>query len=132
MKDPYLIPGQVCEVWDGPYKPDNPQVERFFKISGSGFFIGSMFGENNCPWENYRPHGTEWDYAPDWAVCSTVDACGDLKFWEDTPKIRVCLWEYGKATKKKDCGVCPDKTRYQGDTWKTSLRMRPDWAKVEK
>ena len=23
---------------------------------------------------------------------------------------------------------CPDKTRYQGDAWKTSLRMRPEWA----
>lgn len=86
--------------------------------------------------EYYRVLNTEWTFADECHVCSTVDQDGVVMLWTG-PKLPIVFkkskcWVingYRKGTKHIECGICPDKTRYEGDAWKTSLRMRPDWAK---
>lgn len=146
MKDPYLIPGQICEVWNGKEKPDYPCILRFNGYSRLGELQDMPFSV----WSNYRPIGTEWDFAPKWAldpenknVCSTVDSNGRIKLWNGKPKITIPkqgknrlldqgIWAWRAGIKYKvDCGYCPDKSRYVGDAWKEkSLRMRPEWVKL--
>lgn len=153
MKDPYLIPGQICEVWND----SNQYIDLgYFIKEEDGTFLFSSNKHNGVPDISssflssgyYKPIGTEWDYAPDWAVCSTVDSRGHLKFWNTKDIVPLTIKTKGlypkeiwAATgnkhenmyvKKISCGEYPDKTRYQGAAWKGSLRMRPSWAKVEK
>jgi len=130
-KDPYLIPGQICEVWDN--RIENIHVVYFIKMHDNGFPLFSGYTR----WENYHPKGTEWDFAPDWAVCSTVDKNGRILFWDtDNPSTnpgaslgRDCWGYFGRHFRVMECGICPDKSRYDGESWKTSMRMRPEWAK---
>ena len=134
--DPYLVPGAVCEVWDKHHFGER-HIKKFYEynFNGQPTFrnIGEAFG---VTYFNYRVLDTEWTHAPDWAVCSTVDYDGRIRFW-NTKDIRLTFfddqWTTGDMyTHAIDnsmvCGICPDKTRYQGEAWKTSLRMRPEWA----
>ena len=130
MNDPYLDkPGVACEVWNDKYIINGNIIKRFkHTVNNIPFFTGFT------TWSHYRPINTEWDYAPDWAVCSTVDRNGEVTFWEEIPSrdaMDLCVWLPGGDTKQMACGICPDKSRYQGDAWKNSLRMRPEWAKVK-
>lgn len=144
MRDPYLIPGQPCEVLN---KESMCLTTMYFKeVDSRGYNvfyktklislnsnIPDVVGAHNF-YDFYHPIGTEWDYAPAWVVCSTVDQDGVIRFWgtmDLTTDHHIGEWiEYSP-----DCDneiqhfICPDKTRYEGDAWKTSLRMRPDWAK---
>lgn len=139
MRDPYLIPGQVCEVWQSIYnKGDLIKVKTsgfFVKYDGEPLFRIGIQQSLTCVYD-YRPVGTEWDFAHDWAACSTVDANGIIHFWSTsqiTPNGIFGVWEDLTSvycTKGPSDFICPDKTRYQGDAWKDSLRMRPDWADI--
>lgn len=144
MKDPYLIKGKVCEIVDPGYIKDyqicvayfhsyDNKKPRFVKhnahlLEPDGLFIYAI---------NYRPIGTEWDFSPLWAVCSTIDPDGGVGFWESEkvlPRIDQTYkgWTLRGGGNSMECGICPDKSRYQGDNgnaWKISLRMRPEWAK---
>lgn len=144
MKDPYLIPGQLCEVWNNEnywayyfYKYDCSEREIFLKFKMQNYYDGLP----GLYFDNYRPIGTEWDFAPGWAICSTVDKNGTIVFW-DTNELYpaetggifyINSWHSpdDAVALKKSCGICPDKSRYEGKSWKTSLRMRPDWAEVK-
>lgn len=148
MKDPYLVPGQLCEVWNDEnywsyyfYKYDEFERPCFsrFKI------VKEYEGLPGLYFDNYRPHGTEWDYLSKWNynpenknMCSTVDADGRLYIWGNCKEIeRVnSIWWFKNRERppvgnRIAIGICSDKSRYQGDAWKTSLRMRPEWAKKE-
>lgn len=137
IKDPYLIQGQACEVWDSPEYKELAYFD--YHESGTNWFVDNVTKKMIKPFYSfsskyYRPIGTEWDFAPDWAVCRTVDQSGQLNFWSKKSPFAICtgegLWDcFGSVTYLR-CGICPDKTQYQDDAWKTSLRMRPDWAKV--
>lgn len=144
--DPYLVPGVICEVWN--VREHYVDTGYFWKYDKNGFpiFVESYYrgklDVNNIfqSYQNYRPIGTEWDNAPKWAldpknqdVCSTVDDSGEVYIWKYSDVI--CKDDYWTHEKYDEdiisicCGICPDKTRYEGEAWKTSLRMRPDWAK---
>ena len=136
MNDPYLIPGQVCEVWDCKEKPDFISVARF-EVYGSD---GRPRFRRTSPqasyvWEHYRPIGTEWDFLPPWATCSVVNRAGAIRGWKTTHLYYDEDLEDWRGEKNIDrrmskaCGFCPDKTRYQDGAHETSIRMRPEWAK---
>lgn len=144
MKDPYLVKGQVCEIWNSRDQyVDTAYFWKFCTKTGNPIFVESYYrgslDVNNIfqSYKYYRPIGTEWDFAPDWAVCSTVDKDGALTFWSSihigivrtSELIYTGEWGSGTATYLNG-GICPDKTRYQGSAWKSkdSLRMRPAWA----
>jgi len=128
MKDPYLIQGIACEIWDGTEKPKYPPIARFEKISGSGFLIFLNQNGDMCVTENYRPIGTEWDFFPKWVVCSTVTRTGHIIHWANhfqADHMHHCYL----PNDDYDVMICPDKSRYEGEAWKNSLRMRPEWAR---
>lgn len=127
MKDPYLIPGQPCECWDTYYR-GRPCYGEFKNFSGTGRIVFRRVYADII-FDHYRPIGTEWDFAPDWAICSTVDSDRVIHLWKTIPKPLNKFWD---ATGEiMICGICPDLSRWQGDAWKTSLRMRPAWAREE-
>ena len=137
MKDPYLINGQICEVWF--YDGKNKTLRYFidYDIDETPLFTN---GSNNkraysSYWPKYRPIGTEWDFAPNWVVCTTVDRNSLMYAWGTSDlKCDSCSWHQNiidTIDLRVMClGVCPDKSRYQGDAWKKSLRMRPKWVKI--
>ena len=130
MRDPYLEEGQVCWVWDDDLK--FKQLGIFIKISGTGHKIFCIPGYIGVvQFDNYWPVGTEWDFAPDLAVCSTVDSDGKIYYWDGTPivtnQMGKEIWFFGDAGNCMSGGICPDKERVRN--WKKSLRMRPEWAK---
>lgn len=132
MKDPYLIPGQICEVWDGDY--NNRAVLYFYEmISDILYFTPTKLLNRDVKdyykisYKHYRPIGTEWDFNPPWAVCSTVCANGSMIFWKNIAQAKH-MHCYYLPNDDYDYFICPDKSRYEGDAWKTSLRMRPEWA----
>jgi len=129
--DKYLITGQVCEVWDKIETIQSLYFINFDKDNKPVFGIHPTSTRTLIQLANYRPIGTEWDFAPDWAVCSTVDKNGVVSFWSNTGVQSSCerWYSWSEVSDCYGCGICPDKSRYQGDAWKTSLRMRPDWAK---
>lgn len=141
MKDPYLMKGMPCEVWDN--RDAYIELSYFYAYDNAGFptFIEQYYKkmiDRTCPnigYKYYRPIGTEWDFAPPWAVCSTIDQKGYFNFWRSEHVITNVWGTYESnflvQNRKISCGICPDKTRYEGDAWKTSLRMRPEWAKVK-
>jgi len=137
MNDPYLIPGQVCEVWGDINYDTAIKKLKYFVMYVENNAVFAYVSGGMCrllePAINYRPIGTEWDSAPDWAVCCTVDKDGSLVFWEDTPFVNI-YEKYNQSPKVKRLyfGICPDPTRYQGDAWLDSLRLRPEWAGVKK
>lgn len=143
QNDPYLIPNCPCYVWDG---------DAMIPVKELWFFVG--YGLRNEPlfkrqlnvsaallvsFDHYRPIGTEWDFAPDWAVCSTVDSDGMIEFWDQTSmewfltadddeKHKSGGWydpylNGGDSTMK-----CPDESRYIDGAWETSLRKKRPWA----
>lgn len=138
--DPYLKPGVICEVWDDSTveKPANPIIARFVKVSSGGFNCFKMqIVKNLTVWDNYRVLETEWKFAPPDAVYSTVNKNGIIQLWSAPMSFHICNTAngvHGNTSRMKYimCGICPDKSRYEGEAWKTSLRMRPKWAKVEK
>lgn len=139
MRDPYLIPGQICEEWEGG--EEYRKLVYFVGYDRAGAFpLFCRFGNQDCDWvpltdlSCYEPVGTEWKFAPSWAICSTVDKFGRIEFWSsNTPEcLENGYWKKNfKLSKSIVCGICPDKSRYENGAWKTSLRMRPEWAKVE-
>lgn len=137
MKDPYLIPGAICEVWNA--RPQYIDTAYFWKYDRNGVpvFVESYYrGELDVhnilsSYSNYRVLNTEWTFAPDWALCSTVDQDGRITLWSLVKVVPVSsYWNNTEGPFNAiHCGTCPDKTSYDGDAWKTSLRMRPKWAK---
>jgi len=134
QNDPYLIPGQPCEVWDDA-NPNSKQLVYFAFYGPDNKPRFTMFSneiQRQVHWlrYHYRPIGTEWDLAPDWAVCSTVDADGGLRFWKT---IQLSFYDFVKAwSYTQTILFCPDKSRYEGEAWKKSKRKRPVWAGGEK
>lgn len=142
--DPYLVPGQICEVWHIDYKfreiryfsrhvivGDNttrPVFVRDYNAIGINAF-------ESC-YDHYRPIVTEWNFAPAWAVCSTVNHVGVVEFWSSNKIFpvdnsgKVWFWDYAPTPQIMICGICPDKSRYEGDAWKRSRIDRPKWAEV--
>lgn len=157
MCDSYLIPGQLCQVWnnstplfrEGVYflKYDKDNRERFldFWPLEDSYLVKETTGQ--C-FDNYRPVGTEWDFAPDWVCGSLIDSNGKI-ILTDKPELfkpveQFCYrysgfkilaggnWVSKVKCEYLICGKCPNRIRYEGRAWKTSLRMRPEWAKVKK
>jgi len=134
MIDPYLTPDAPCWVWGDWEGEDQKEVWHFF-----GYKRGKPeFYQMQCAtyfyFDHYYPVGTEWDFAPPDAVCSTVDADGGIRFWESDNLDQV-----NDEWIDRECGyqgcqgpsdfICPDKSRFEGKAWETSLRMRPTWAR---
>lgn len=137
--DPYLKPGTPCEVWDNNSSKKLLYFSLYYTDGKPRFLISKINLENGVHrlYDNYRPLNTEWDYAPDWAVCSTVDEDGGIRFWAQDDDILQIENEwidqnYGHSEYQEQSEfICPDKSRYEGVAWKTSLRMRPDWAQKD-
>jgi len=140
-RDPYLTQGKICEVWNTD--KNKRKVMYFWGEHAGALYFCSQYSDLHVSdfqirFKNYRPTGTEWNFAPikktyGWdAVCSTVDICGELTFWNryEIETCHVSWYDIEYKANFLNCGICPDKTRYEGDAWKTSLRMRPEWAKV--
>lgn len=129
MKDPYLIPGQVCKVWDNEKQK---KLATFYQTSNTI----NYFECNNeiIDFAFYRPIGTEWDFAPDWAVCSVIFGGGQIYF-SNTVEIKytdIFTWIFKRESKYKrmvSCGWTKDKNRRENSP--NSLCMRPAWAEVE-
>ena len=146
-KDPYLVQGVPCWVWDNWH--DEEIVRCFWdwweqkeRQDGTGPMIPRFSELKNMPiglnvYDNYYPIGTEWDFAPNWAVCSTVDSNGMIRFWNELAAENLVCTILGKWIRtnlnilddNKSYFLCPDKSRYEGDAWRASLRWRPKWAK---
>ncbi len=132
MRDPYLIPGQICEMSD----EKDSCVGYFYKYRTiiPSFKMLKKYKSELYDCENYKPIGTEWDPGrfPEWAVCSTVDQDGEIKYWavKTFVTINTELGKHGSTSQTKyfSGGLCPDLSRWEGDAWKTSLRMKPEWA----
>lgn len=137
IKDPYLVPGVVCEVWDkGLFKYRRPVY--FLKYDDTGTKIEPLFSDerpevyckDGFKANNYWVLNTEWTFSPDWAVCIAIEATGKIRYFSEIPyTYESCnYWIPNNESKVSVCGICPDKTRYQGEAWKDSLRSRPVWA----
>lgn len=145
MNDTYLIPGQPCFVWNMSYA--NRRIMLFTAHeNGKLLFVPckNAYEWEIEPYNNYIPIGTEWDFAPKWAldpknkdVCSTVDEDGMLKIWNTkdvftTTALRdnknCWYWKHFIGVFFVVCGICPDKSRYMDGAWEHSLRARPEWA----
>lgn len=133
MKDPYLIHRQVCKVWN-----NGKLLMPVFYLEFIGFDNDTPLWKESCftesYFENYYPIGTEWDFAPEWAICSTVDKDGRILFWSEVP----CLWVKKNTwvTDIEKCrimegGICPDFSRWKGKAWESSIREKPVWAGKE-
>lgn len=152
--DPYLVPGQICEVWHIDYKfreiryfsrhvivGDNttrPVFVRDYNAIGINAF-------ESC-FDHYRPIGTEWDFAPGWVNASLADSNGGIiltdkpeyfnfyeQFYIRHTGFKLSMggnWVSDRKCEILYCGICPDKSRYEGEAWKTSLIDRPEWAEV--
>jgi len=140
MNDLYLKPGAPCEVWDDSREAFALLLYFNYEESGNLRFVNipNKVGKpGGYIFHNYRPIGTEWGYAPKWAGYSTVDADGSIIFWDFADIIKPIngSWSWDQEDFKGqiprwDCGgICPDKSRYEGENWKDSLRMRPEWAR---
>jgi len=108
--DPYLQPGCPCEVWNST---DDRVIRRFsYMREEIGFFYDTTKNGRPNGWHHYRPIGTEWDFAPDWA---------------DTAEIS----KYGQIAWTKI--MCPQtliKTVLPKEYWNTTI-PRPEWARKE-
>lgn len=144
-KDPYLIPGQPCEIsgeggkflryfldwWygDNEHKLDSP-MPRFYV----DYHLNKKTHIGIDIYYDYRPIGTEWDFAPDWAEYIVVEKRGRVYYYKDKPKINGNnqYWETTKGSQSfvLGGGICPDKSRYENGAWKNSLIARPDWTRV--
>ena len=162
MVDPYLMKGIPCYIWPDRGKDggiellvfldywDNPGkglIPRFRRIDKDYMTVVSPV---------YQPIGTEWDFAPDWAICSTVEADGNIHFWNEIPEIwnrfqqalsgveRMSIqsvyfekdpyegWRGSSGAEQPSTHFkCPERSRYEGEAWRSSMRMRPEWAKVK-
>jgi hypothetical protein len=62
MKDPYLIPGWPCEITWNRIK----FLKYFLEIENGKRLVFASERNKSCGFvfKNYRPVGTEWDYAP--------------------------------------------------------------------
>ena len=114
-KDPYLQPGWPCEVWDdGIY---TKHLRYFVRPTDSGrWFAESVSGltcMNSMEYDNYRPIGTEWDFAPDKADYIVIGQNGNAEFMSNGPYC--CNSGLIKTVLPKE---------YYGQTM-----HRPEWAK---
>lgn len=140
MIDPYLIPGQLCEVWDFIANKRYYKFELYNDVDIALFNINKKYP---VPFDKYRPIGTEWDFAPGRALdpknknaCSTVDADGTIQiFWSndgnlslDKLKPKDNKWIHAGFANHITVGICKDEERVKN--WKSSMRMRPAWAEV--
>ena len=106
--DPYLQPGWPCEVWD------EWGVDCHLRYYSMGGFVKkfSSIGEiAGMEFSNYRPIGTEWDFAPEWADRLVIETFGKIRFYGD-----MMAQPTGIDT------VLPE--MYHGQTI-----PRPEWAK---
>ncbi len=114
--DPYLQPGWPCEVWDAGlcgkrlcYYVGEAIGEKMFVLYRNSLTEGAP----GNPYTNYRPIGTEWDFAPKHAHVIQIDELGYAAFFDESGIFR---FQQSLQT------VLPEK--YHGMTIR-----RPEWAK---
>ena len=158
-KDPYLIPGSICEVWIGRQESwkklvyysrcvENRNYSELLQIKkGDALLLFVNHFENignpiseSC-YKYYRVQNTEWKFADHYHVCSTVDKYGLLIFWDTLElypaktggNLYINRWHSPDDSEARymACGICPEKERYKGDAWKHSLREKPLWLKTK-
>jgi hypothetical protein len=114
--DPYLQPGWPCEVWDNNRAGETVYVLRYYtgvsdsELRFSEWNDGCADGANT--WDYYRPIGTEWDFAPEWADRLVIEPFGSVTF-------------YGGMTESQTVRI---KTVLPEEYWGKTI-PRPKWAK---
>jgi len=132
-RDPYLVPGVVCEVWYGD--DANPYVFlKYFSARNDNdqpIFVNrrDLVGKLGSKQDHYRVIGTPWDHAPDEAEWIATDKSGQIFFFDAEPTLQTscwlqlsCYWDAGY-----DRAVASGKV-----DWTTTLRRRPEWARRER
>ena len=128
-RDPYLVPGAVCEVWDDG---GDTSLRYFSEYNHKGYpcfvfrhgLIG-IVGVGGFGYEHYRVIGTPWDHAPDEAEWVATDRDGHIYFHETKPEIESGVWVVNEPI----CSAGYDAAVESGEVdWTTTLRRRPKWA----
>jgi len=128
-RDPYLVPGAVCEVWD-----DGETLLKYFSQhdhSNKPRFVPrlDMIGYPGGRHDHYCVIGTPWDHAPDEAEWVATDQNGEIYFYKIKPDVGSSLWEMSTRT----CSAGYDAAVESGEIdWRTTLRRRPEWARRDK
>jgi len=129
-RDPYLVPGAICEVWnDG----GDPSLRYFSEYTHKGYphfiFRRGLVGDSEFFYQHYRVIGTPWDHAPEKAEWVATDQDGRIYFYKTKPEAVSGMWEVCIP-------ICPagyDAAVESGKVdWTTTLRRRPAWAVREK
>jgi len=148
-KDPYLVPGAICEVW----WDEAPKEKKLMYFVGNNFDTWRSRGVKNDSLHiclgfsvykipdkydidyydkvNYRVIGTPWDYAPDWAEWIAYDSDGINYFYSNKPKKQTVSWtNIGNNNLYQEIMAAPGgiKENPSDADWETSLRKRPEWA----
>jgi len=133
-RDPYLVPGAICEVWNDD---GDTTLRCFSEYNHKGYprfvlrrgLIG--VGDSGFFYHHYRVIGTPWDHAPDEAEWVATDKKGRIYFYETKPEVGSSMWEV--STPICPAPICPagyDAAVKSGKVdWTTTLRRRPEWAK---
>lgn len=127
-RDPYLVPGVPCEVWNDGDSPRWLYYFSAFDSVGMPNFKGSMVDSYSMYFDHYRVLGTVWDHAPEWAEWVATDADGEVRAHKKEPtitdKYEKDFWGSGDTALIVSIADPSD--------WKASLRRRPAWARGNK
>lgn len=67
----------------------------------------------------------DWRTVPDWAICATVNAYGDVMGWDREPIIDGQVWKYPPGTWAIAETARCIQSGYKTKNWKHSLTWRP-------
>ena len=121
-RDPYLVPGVPCEVWNDGDSPRWLYYFSAFDSVGMPNFKGSMVDSYSMYFDHYRVLGTVWDHAPEWAEWVATDENGRIYFYDVRPELFASVWI--SVGRELPFTYTPDPA-----DWKNSLRRRPAWAR---
>jgi len=129
--DPYLQPGQICEVWDdGPPNEGSVAIKHlqyFAEISYGRlrFFTDHKDGNKGIyQWEHYRPIGTEWDHAKEDVDRINIGSNGCFT-WRGT---MTTYHSFGGEMKHETILEAKMKTILPKEYYGQTIQ-RPEWAK---
>jgi len=129
-RDPYLVPGARCEVWNDGGKASLKYFSEYTHKGDPHFiFRQGLVGDGGLRYQHYRVIGTPWDHAPEKAEWVATDQDGRIYFYKTKPEAVSGMWEVCIP-------ICPagyDAAVESGKVdWTTTLRRRPAWAVREK
>jgi len=132
-RDPYLVPGAICEVWneDDTWNEDDICLKYFSKYDDKGHpcfvFRPGMVGDSGLGYQHYRVIATPWDHAPEKAEWVATDQDGRMYFYKTKPGVGSEGWVMSLPI----CSAGYDAAVKSGEVdWATTLRRRPAWAKT--